>query len=306
MKSGIINVYKEKGFTSFDVVAKLKGILRERKIGHTGTLDPDAEGVLPVCVAKGTKLCALLTDQDKEYEAVLLLGQVTDTQDCSGTILEEHPVTVSEAAVREAVQSFVGAYDQVPPMYSALKVNGKKLYELARKGVEVERAARRVTIHSIDILSVELPRVRMRVHCSKGTYIRTLCQDIGEKLGCGGCMESLLRTRVERFDVKDALKLSEVEKAAEAGTVLSHVVTIEQMFSQYGEIQAPACFDKMLRNGNAVPAKCVMEDGTRVRMYDSSRRFIGLYEFEEKKKQFRLITMFCTPEDFAESRKETP
>ena len=157
MKSGIINVYKEKGFTSFDVVAKLKGILKERKIGHTGTLDPDAEGVLPVCVAKGTKLCALLTDQDKEYEAVLLLGQVTDTQDCSGTILEEHPVTVSEAAVREAVQSFVGAYDQVPPMYSALKVNGKKLYELARKGMEVERAARRVTIHSIDILSVELP-----------------------------------------------------------------------------------------------------------------------------------------------------
>ena len=254
MKSGIINVYKEKGFTSFDVVAKLKGILRERKIGHTGTLDPDAEGVLPVCVAKGTKLCALLTDQDKEYEAVLLLGQVTDTQDCSGTILEEHPVTVSEAAVREAVQSFVGAYDQVPPMYSALKVNGKKLYELARKGVEVERAARRVTIHSIDILSVELPRVRMRVHCSKGTYIRTLCQDIGEKLGCGGCMESLLRTRVGRFGLEEAYRLSEIEAYAKEGRAEELILSSDQLFLDDPALSVRPELYRFADNGNV---RCV-------------------------------------------------
>ena len=189
MPSGIINVYKEKGYTSFDVVAKLRGILKTKKIGHTGTLDPDAEGVLPVCLGKATKVCDLLTDKDKEYETVMLLGTVTDTQDISGEILEQREVTVTEEHVRAAVMSFVGDYSQIPPMYSALKVGGKKLCDLARAGVTVERAARQVKIHSITILSVELPRVAMCVECSKGTYIRTLCQDIGEKLGCGACME---------------------------------------------------------------------------------------------------------------------
>ena len=199
MVNGIINVYKEKGYTSFDVVAKLRGIFKQKKIGHTGTLDPDAEGVLPVCLGKATKVCDLLTDKSKEYEAVLLLGKVTDTQDITGTVLEEKDVKVTEEAVRETVLSFVGDYMQIPPMYSALKVNGKKLCDLAREGKTVERQARPVKILTIDILDVTLPRVRMRVHCSKGTYIRTLCQDIGEKLGCGGCMESLLRTQVSEF-----------------------------------------------------------------------------------------------------------
>ena len=196
MKSGIINVYKEKGFTSFDVVAKLRGILRTKKIGHTGTLDPDTEGVLPVCIGRATKVCDILTDKDKVYEAVMLLGVETDTQDTSGEILRERPVEVSEDAVKEAILSFIGDYAQVPPMYSALKVNGKKLYELAREGKTVERKARNVQILSIEILEMNLPRVRMSVHCSKGTYIRTLCNDIGEKRGCGGCMEKLLRTKV--------------------------------------------------------------------------------------------------------------
>ena len=155
MVSGIINVYKEKGYTSFDVVAKLRGILKQKKIGHTGTLDPDAEGVLPVCLGKATKVCDLLTDKSKEYEAVLLLGTVTDTQDTSGTVLEQREVTVSEDAVREAIRSFVGDYMQVPPMYSALKVNGRKLCDLAREGKTVERAARPVKILSIDILQVD-------------------------------------------------------------------------------------------------------------------------------------------------------
>ena len=173
MIHGIINVYKEKGFTSHDVVAKLRGIVGQKKIGHTGTLDPDATGVLPVCLGKATKLCDLLTDKDKTYEAVMLLGMTTDTQDITGRILEEKSTeTLTADKVREVIESFIGDYDQIPPMYSALKVNGKKLYELAREGKVVERKARPVKILDIRIIEMDLPRVRMEVSCSKGTYIR--------------------------------------------------------------------------------------------------------------------------------------
>ena len=190
MVHGILNVYKEKGYTSHDVVAKLRGIIGQKKIGHTGTLDPDAEGVLPVCLGKATRLCDLLTEKEKTYEAVLLLGRTTDTQDTTGeTLAVSDTEHLTEEEVRRAVLSFQGTYPQVPPMYSALKVNGKKLYELAREGKTVERKPRMVTIYGIEILSADLPRVRMEVKCSKGTYIRTLCQDIGESLGCGGCID---------------------------------------------------------------------------------------------------------------------
>ena len=208
--NGILNVYKEPGFTSHDVVAKLRGICKQKKIGHTGTLDPEASGVLPVCLGNATKLCDLLTDKDKEYRAVLLLGVETDTQDTTGQILAEKEVNAGEEDVRSAILSFVGPYDQIPPMYSALKVNGKKLYELAREGQEVERKARRITIHEIRILEINLPEVKLEVTCSKGTYIRTLCHDIGQKLGCGGCMKELLRTRVERFGLEDSIRLGEI------------------------------------------------------------------------------------------------
>ena len=180
--NGILNVYKEPGFTSHDVVAKLRGICKQKKIGHTGTLDPEASGVLPVCLGNATKLCDLLTDKDKEYRAVLLLGVETDTQDTTGQILAEKEVNAGEEDVRSAILSFVGPYDQIPPMYSALKVNGQKLCDLARKGQVVERKSRRITIHSIEIEDISLPRVTMRVACSRGTYIRTLCHDIGQKL----------------------------------------------------------------------------------------------------------------------------
>ena len=211
MIHGVVNIYKEKGFTSHDVVAKLRGIVKQKKIGHTGTLDPDAEGVLPVCFGKATKLCDMLTDKDKTYETVLLLGKTTDTQDISGEVLKEGDTQqITEEMLRNAILSFVGEYAQIPPMYSALKVNGKKLYELAREGKEVERKARPVTIYHIQIKEIQMPRVRMEVRCSKGTYIRTLCHDIGETLGCGGCMEELLRTQVERFEIKDSICLSEV------------------------------------------------------------------------------------------------
>ena len=188
MIHGILNVRKEKGYKSHDVVAKLRGIVGQRTIGHTGTLDPDAEGVLPICLGRATKLCDMLTDKDKTYEAVLLLGCATDTQDITGTVLESREVPeFKPEEISDVLQSFAGEYAQVPPMYSAIKVNGRKLYELAREGKEIERKARIVQIYEIRIKKIELPRIWMEVRCSKGTYIRTLCHDIGQKLGCLGC-----------------------------------------------------------------------------------------------------------------------
>ncbi|MDE5951890.1 MAG: tRNA pseudouridine(55) synthase TruB, partial [Acetatifactor sp.] len=217
MYHGIVIVHKEKGFTSHDVVAKMRGICGQKKIGHTGTLDPEATGVLPVCLGNGTRLCDMLTDRDKEYVALLRLGVETDTQDMTGTILARRPVEAGEQQVREAVLSFQGSYLQTPPMYSALKVNGKKLYELAREGKEVERQAREVQIEEIEILDMHLPTLQLRVVCSKGTYIRTLCADIGQKLGCGGAMESLVRTRVGEFSLKDALTLGQLQELKDQG-----------------------------------------------------------------------------------------
>ena len=309
MISGIINVYKEKGFTSHDVVAKLRGIFQQKKIGHTGTLDPDAEGVLPVCLGKATKVCDLLTDKDKEYETVLLLGKATDTQDITGAVISESPVTCQEEEIRKIIVGFVGAYSQIPPMYSALKVNGKKLCDLARSGVSVERAARDVQIFSIDILEVLLPRVKMRVHCSKGTYIRTLCHDIGSKAGCGGCMESLLRTRVAEFHLGEAKKLSEIEaevqvvRAKAAGKELARedfaalIRNTDSVFLQYPSIHVREECSKLLYNGNPVEARCLLgwEDAyrtTTLRVYDARQKFAGIYRWDDGCRCIRPIKVF--------------
>ena len=305
MIHGVINIYKERGYTSHDVVGKLRGILKQKKIGHTGTLDPDAEGVLPVCLGKATKLCDLLTDKEKTYRAVLLLGKNTDTQDVSGTVLSEQPVTEDEETVRGAVMSFVGAYDQIPPMYSALKVNGQKLCDLARAGKEVERKPRRVTIREIRVEQVELPRVTMEVTCSKGTYIRTLCQDIGEKLGCGGCMESLLRTRVDRFCLEEAIKLGEVEALkTEKGLegLMEKILPIDGMFAAAPKAVVLEEGIKALVNGNTLRAASVqteqpVPDGERLRVYDADGRFYALYRYEESEKQYRLEKMFYDREN---------
>ena len=291
---GIINVRKEKGFTSFDVVAKLRGILKMKKIGHTGTLDPDAEGVLPVCIGKATRVCDLLTDKDKVYEAVMLLGKETDTQDMTGTILKESEVNLSIEEVKQCIESFVGEYAQIPPMYSALKVNGKKLCDLARNGVEVERKARKVQILDIAILSIDLPRVTMRVHCSKGTYIRTLCHDIGEKLGCGGAMEELLRTRSGNFTLEESMTLSQVEEAVADGTIGEKLVSIEDVLSMYPVLTCTPEGDRLLNNGNPLPEELV-QGGSReekVRMYKSSGNFTGIYGWDERKQKYVPIRMF--------------
>ena len=299
MIHGIINVYKEKGYTSHDVVAKLRGIAGQKKIGHTGTLDPDAEGVLPVCLGKATKVCELLTDKDKTYRAVLFLGQTTDTQDASGTVLETSDVSnLNEVQVTEAVQSFVGEYAQIPPMYSALKVGGKKLYELAREGKTVERKARNVMIHSIKILRVDLPRVEMEVSCSKGTYIRTLCHDIGEKLGVGGCMESLLRVQVGRFVLADSLRLSEIQKAKEDGNLEKILQPIDSVFEQYRAVQIRPDQEKRLQNGNSFrkPDRSQnYDDQEMVRVYDSNGHFAAVYRYVEKDHEFRIVKMFLQP-----------
>ncbi len=298
-RSGVINIYKEAGYTSHDVVAKLRGILKQKKIGHTGTLDPQAQGVLPVCLGKGTKLCDLLADHDKEYEAVLRLGITTDTQDMEGNVLQESSVQVSEEEVRTCILSFQGEQMQVPPMYSALKVNGKKLYELAREGKVVERKARPVTFHKIEVLWMELPKVKIRVQGSKGTYIRTLCNDIGEKLGCGGCMEELLRTRVERFALEDAVKLDEVQKAMEEGTVDSLILPVDRIFDQYPTAKTTTQGDLLVHNGNRLFSELLQEEPEAesgyVRVYDSEDTFIGL--FAKKTDQLVPVKMFYRKEN---------
>ena len=296
MIHGIINVYKEKGFTSHDVVAKLRGIVGQKKIGHTGTLDPDATGVLPVCLGKATKLCDLLTDKNKTYEAVLLLGKTTDTQDITGEVLEEKSTeALTEEKVREAIEGFIGDYEQIPPMYSALKVNGKKLYELAREGKVIERKARPVKILDIQILEIDLPKVRMEVSCSKGTYIRTLCHDIGEKLGCGGCMESLIRTRVSTFRIEDAKMLDEIETLKQEGKLAELLVPIDAMFPFYPKITVKDDWKAFAKNGNPLDLKmlkeaCGQDEETQVRLYGESGKFIAIYQWKEKK--YHIVKMF--------------
>lgn len=307
MINGVINIYKERGFTSHDVVAKLRGILKQKKIGHTGTLDPDAEGVLPVCLGKGTRLCDMLTDHSKVYEAVLLLGQSTDTQDVSGNVLQEAPVDVSEEEVREAIMSFVGPYDQIPPMYSALKVNGQKLCDLARAGKEVERKARPVDIYEIQIEEIHLPRVRMTVSCSKGTYIRTLCHDIGEKLKCHGCMESLLRTRVGQFLLKDSLTLAQVETYRDENRITEIVMPVDQVFSDCPALKLTKEAAKLGYNGNPFTSTQALTENDQMvekssdisldggkwfRVYDPEGVFIGVYAYDSKRDQFRPEKMF--------------
>ena len=276
---GVLNIRKEKGYTSFDVVAKLRGILHMKKIGHTGTLDPEAEGVLPVVLGKATKLVDLLTEKQKTYEALLHLGLETDTQDMTGTVLEEKPVEVTEEEVRTVIRSFLGEQQQIPPMYSALKVDGKKLYELARE---------------IEIKKIELPYVRFSVTCSKGTYIRTLCHDIGQKLGCGGCMEELLRTRSGNFVWEDSMTLAQVEEAVRNGTIGDRVISIGQVLKDYPEIFCTREGDRLLENGNALAERFVRGEHKEgwVRMCDSQGGFKGIYQWDEVKKRYQPQKMF--------------
>ncbi len=252
MVHGILNIYKERGYTSHDVVAKLRAMTGQKKIGHTGTLDPDAQGVLLVCLGVATKVCDLLTDTDKAYRVGMLLGQETDTQDTTGTVIRTCGELPEPGAVEQALLGFVGEYGQVPPMYSALKVGGKKLYELARQGKTVERHPRRVRIYDLCVEQMELPHVTFAVSCSKGTYMRTLCHDAGEALGCGACMESLVRTRVGSFCVEESLRLSEVGELLEQGRLGEALTPVDALFAALPSFSTTESADRLLRNGNSL------------------------------------------------------
>lgn len=297
MINGIINIKKEKGFTSHDVVAKMRGILRQKKIGHTGTLDPDATGVLPVCLGKATKLCDVIADWDKTYETELLLGRETDTEDISGTILKESEVTVNEETIQQIIFSFIGDYMQVPPMYSAKKIKGKKLYELAREGIVIERPPCAVNISSIEIKEISLPFVRFLVSCSKGTYIRSLCRDIGEKAGCGGCMSSLIRTRVSAFSIEDAITLEQLEEIRDQNALETCIQPIDTVFTGYPSVTVSKRAGKLLYNGNRIPFSlcrpdpiCDFADFSRV--YDAEGHFIGIYQMELRQKMLKPYKLF--------------
>ena len=285
MINGVVNIRKEPGMTSFGVIFRMRRIIGQKKLGHAGTLDPDAEGVLPVCLGKATKLVELLQGGGKTYEAEMLLGVITDTQDTSGQILEEHPVDVTEEEVREALLSFEGTVEQIPPMYSAVKVDGKKLVDLARRGIEVERRAREVTFSDMEILKMDLPHVTFRVSCSKGAYIRTLCEDVGRKLGCGAAMSHLVRTRVGSFSIENAVTIAEFEKkflaAKENGLPMSDfIIPLPEFFPDCPVITVPDQFKNAAINGNSLPLTGTKppEDGRKVRVFLSDGTFIGIYK----------------------------
>ena len=281
MPNGIIVIDKSPNWTSMDVCAKLRGIFQEKRIGHAGTLDPMATGVLPVFVGRATRAVEFAGEGEKEYVAGLRLGLVTNTQDTSGETLEEHPVSVTQEELERVLEQFRGEIDQVPPMYSAIKINGKKLYELARKGREVERPARKVTIHALTLESREGEAdFTIRVRCSKGTYVRTLCHDIGQALGCGGCMSSLRRTMAAGFTLEDAVKLEQVQQAEDPAKLL---LPVDAYFAGRPVLLLKPELEKKVRNGMTVILPQAPGVSGECRVYGESGEFLALGKLSGKK-----------------------
>lgn len=272
--NGILLIDKPQDWTSNDVVAKLRGILHERRIGHSGTLDPLATGLLVVFVGRATRAVEFAEADSKEYIAGLRLGISTDTQDITGNVLSECECNITKVELEGVLPCFMGDIEQIPPMYSAIKVGGKKLYEIARKGESIERKARKINISKLDILSDDGDFV-LDVACSKGTYIRTLCNDIGEKLGCGGCMSSLRRVKAGAFSIESAHKLSEIQYAADNGTVSELVLPVDTLFEVYPQFSVSEEAEKKLRCGNTV--NIAAENG-RYRVYSEAGEFLLLGE----------------------------
>ncbi len=304
--NGFLNVYKETGWTSMDVCAKLKGILQVRRIGHAGTLDPMAEGVLPIAVGKATKDVDKVGHEIKEYRAGMLLGLVTDTEDITGRVLsisEKAEELPDETKVREAIMSFTREYDQLTPMYSARKVNGKKLYEYARKGIEVERKRKHVEIFDIRIEEIRLPHVVFTVKCSQGTYIRTLCHDIGERLGCGACMESLVRNRVGRFDIDSAIKISEIEELVRDGGLDGKL-----------SVEAPTAVAIGKFDGTHIGHQALLKELKKLADKSKLRTCVIIFKFgrdtvlsdiDRKMKMHELGIDYCMEIEFTEKIKNT-
>ena len=300
MVNGIINVYKEPGYTSHDVIARMRGILKQKKIGHTGTLDPQAKGVLPVCLGNATKVSDILTNESKTYEVVGLLGVVTDTQDIFGEIIEKNEVKIQKIQLIEVIESFVGEYEQTPPMYSAKKVNGKKLYELAREGIVIERKSRKVFINNIEIQDINLAtnEIKLSVNCSKGTYIRTLIHDIGQILDCGACMKDLLRKRVGDFTLASSKTLSQIEDIMKNKQVDDILIKVDSLFTEYMKVIVKEQYSKIIYNGNALLPSNLKDfslDLTKeekIRVYDFQNNFLAIYRYDLEKEIFKPFKMF--------------
>lgn len=290
--NGIIVIDKESDYTSHDVVARVRKILSTRKVGHTGTLDPMATGVLPVCIGKGTKVSDLLTNGDKEYIATVKLGIVTDTQDITGNILSEKEVSdFTLEKLSDAISHFTGEISQIPPMYSAIKIDGKKMCDLAREGIEVERKPRIVNIYSIDVLSFEKDGFKAKIKCSKGTYIRTLFHDMGEYLGYGACITTLRRTASSVFDIEDAVTLSELEKIVLENNLSSVLKPIDVVFDKYEKISVDDEIKTRLKNG--APSTVPHPLGT-YRVYDENKDFIavGKVDFVNGRNKISVVKYF--------------
>ena len=276
--NGILLIDKQPDWTSNDVVAKLKGILHQRRIGHSGTLDPMATGLLVVFVGRATRAVEFAEGHDKRYIAGLRLGITTDTQDITGTVLEEKGVTVTREELEQALAGFRGEIQQIPPMYSAIKQNGRRLYDIARKGGEVERKPRAITIHEIQVIGQQDGDWLLDVRCSKGTYVRTLCHDLGQALGCGGCMSSLRRVEAGRFSVDQAVPLFQVQQMADVGRVEELLLPVDSLFQEYPRCTASASQEKKIRCGNQVKTGLA---GGDYRVYTESGEFLMLGQVED-------------------------
>ncbi|EMU54121.1 GTP-binding protein EngA [Clostridium sp. IBUN13A] len=281
--NGILNVYKNRGMSSFDVVRKIKFLAHEKKVGHTGTLDPEATGVLPVALGKATKIIDYIMNSSKAYEVKLILGKKTTTYDLEGEVVSEKDVShIKEEEAMDVVLSFIGEIDQIPPMYSALKKNGVRLYDLARQGIEVEREARRITIHDITDIKIELPYISMTVCCSKGTYIRSLCYDIGEKLNVGATMTMLNRSATSVFRQEDSINIEDLTEE----NIENHLITIEEALRDFPKLTVESSFTKLLVNGVNVFDKRLTNEkrtqGVLYRVYDNEGLFIGLGKQEDR------------------------
>ena len=272
--NGIVIVDKPQGWTSQDVAARLRRVFNTRRIGHGGTLDPMATGVLPVFVGRGTRAVELFEHAEKIYETVLKPGITTDTEDITGTVLTQTEVTLTREQVEAVLPRFRGEIMQIPPMYSALKVNGQKLYDLARKGIEVERKPRPITIHELTLLDVTPEGIRLRVHCSKGTYIRTLCKDIGDALGCGGCMAALRRVAAGAYTAEKAVAL---ETLLETENPEQYLLPVDSMFAQHPSVTLTENQEKRCRNGNSFSIQ--LTDGT-YRVYGKNGEFLALSQVD--------------------------
>jgi len=286
--NGILNINKPAGVTSFDVVRKIKRIAGTKRVGHTGTLDPEASGVLPVCIGGATKFADYIMKDEKVYRATLRLGIITDTYDRTGNVLKTSTVSVDEDESIKAIKSFVGRIKQVPPMYSALKVKGERLYSLARKGIEIEREPRDIEIFGIEILEINLPDIIFNVRCSKGTYIRSLCYDIGEKLNCGGTMWDLVRISSGIFSIENSVKLEDLNE----DNIKDCLIPVENALKDYPTASFDEKYGALLINGVSLMDKRAISSVTMSRIYKvyAGVKFIGIGELKES--GFKLVKQY--------------